>query len=539
MNLLCWFRAVALIALLFVAGCATPSSPTGGPPDEEGPQIIRTEPETGTTNFSDDKIILHFSEFVERGSLSEAIVIEPDIGIGYNLDWGRKSVAVEFDRSIPDSTTLILTIGTEFTDMNNNSMSQPQKIAVSTGSEIDEGTLLGRVRNAETGEGAEGDKILLYREPIDLTQKADYVASTDTSGTFRFSYLSDGKYKAFWVDDRNRNKIWNRERERAQPFGEEFVELKKAQSDTLGTIFKTPVDTTQPFMQGIGLFSSQRLRMRFSENIVLTDSTEIVVTDTSGTFWGEAYPLYIQPDERFVLFGHSTKPLSESSEYSLDIKGLTDEAGNTLAEVTQNFSGSAEEDTTEQRIIGRNNLSGFYPDDPIEITFAKPIDESEIRDSLKVVEGDTLLESWSGLSIERNKVILRPENRWKDGVNYEIRVWDPQIEDYRTFQPEIWHASEMGILSVSLEDSAFNNIRLRITNEDAGIRRDTSFADSIEVSDLPPLNYTVVAYRDLNENKQWDFGQVAPYEAPEPYFIQQDVPIKEGLTAELTITFEN
>ena len=533
-----WLVAAVTIALIIAIGCATPSSPTGGPPDEQGPKIIKTVPETGTTNFSRQSIELYFSEFVDRGSLNQAIVIEPGIGISYELDWGRKSVEIEFDRAIPDSTTLIVTVGTDFQDTNGNGMSEPQKIAVSTGPEIDDGSLIGKVRNAESGEGGEGDRILLYREPINLSQKADYIAATDTGGTFRFSYLRQGTYKALWVEDQNRNKMWDRQRERAQPFSQELVELAKGATDTLGTVYKTPFDTTKPVLQGIGLFSSQRLRMRFSENITLTDSASIAITDTLGTFWGDAYPLYILPGERFVLFGQSVKPLSESSSYSMQLSGIEDEAGNPLDEINQNFTGSAQEDTTQQRIIQRNQISGYYPTDPITITFAKPIEGSAIRDSLKVVEGDTLIEKWPNVQIQQNTLILRPQKQWKDGLSYEVRVWDPKIEDYRKFEPDIWHQSQMGILNVAAADTTADNISMQIFNEKSGIRRDTTFADSVNVRNLPPLSYTVIAYQDRNGNNEWDFGQVDPFKAPEPYFIQQDVPVKQNMTGELSIIFE-
>lgn len=527
-----------MVVLLVVFSCATPSSPTGGPPDEEGPRIVRTEPETGTTNFEEQEIVLHFSEFVERSSLQQAIVIEPGIGIEYELDWGRKSVAVEFDETLPDSTTLILTVNTEFTDVNGNSMAEPQKVAVSTGPEIDEGSLLGRVRNAQTGKGRDGERILLYREPVDLSQPANYIASTDTAGQFQFSYLSEGRYKAFWVDDRNRNKTWDRDQERAQPFREEFISLAKAATDTLGTIFKTPVDTTNPSLQGVGLFSSQRLRLRFSENISITDSTRIAITDSTGTKTGDGYPLYVKPDEQFVLFAHSKNALSPTTTYSLDIQGITDDFQNTMTEVSNTFTGSAQEDTTQQRLIGRRHSSGYFPEDTVEVTYAKPITNSVITDSLVIIEGNEEAENWSGISVRRNKLQLSAKDGWKDGVTYEIRVWDPVIKDYQKLSPQFWHDSRMGSLNIMTEDSTLTDVQLQIINEKSDIRRDSLFGGQVEIGSLPPLDYKVVAYRDLNGNNEWDFGQVDPFEAPEPYFIQQDVPVRKKMTGDLTIIFQ-
>jgi len=529
--------ATALGVALLVTSCATPSSPTGGPRDEEGPTIVRTEPETGTTNFSERSITFHFSEFVERSSLAQAIVVEPDIGIEYELDWGRKSLEIEFSQDLPDSTTLIVTLGTDVQDTNGNEMASPHKTAVSTGPEIDEGKLFGRVINATTGKGNENQYILLYREPVDLTQTANYITSTDTSGSFQFSYLSDGRYKAMWVDDRNRNKIWEPKQERAQPFDQEFVELAKAGEDTLGTIYVSAVDTTKPVLQGVGLFSAQRLRMRFSENIQLADSTVITITDTTGNALMNASPLYIPPEEPFVLFAQSEEALSESQSYSLDIRGLTDNAGNELEEYSQTFTGSAQEDTTQQRIITRNNLSGYFPSDAVEVIYARPVEESTIRDSLKIVEGDQLVESWPRVSILENILRISPDTLWQANLQYELRIWDPIIGDYRKLQPTIWNESELGGLNVVTEDSTLKDIRLQISNEESEIMRDTVFTGEIVIGSLPLLNYTVTAFQDRNGNGEWDYGQVSPFVEPEPYFIQPDVPVKEGMTGDLTISF--
>ena len=534
-----WLIGILVLVGIFLGSCATPTSPTGGPADEKGPEIIRTEPETGTTNFEGQSITLHFSEFVERSSLNKAIVIEPDIGISYSIDWGRKSAEVEFESQIPDSTTLILTIGTDLKDTNNNGMSSPKKIAVSTGSEIDDGEIIGKVINAATGERTEGKRVLLYREPYDLTRKADYIASTDTSGQFKFSYLPQGKFKLFWVDDRNRNKIWDPQQERAQPFKKEFVTLEKGGKDTLGTLFSTAVDTTNPTLQGVGLFSSNRMRMRFSEDITLSDTANIVITDTLGNEYSPAWPLYIQPNEPYILFAHSRDSLSPEVNYSLSTTGIFDGFENAVAEYTGSFTGSSQEDTTQQRIIKRNTLSGYYPTEPFAITYAKPIDEPAIIDSLKIVEGDSLIDSWTNVTTEQNVLRISPNEQWKDGVEYEVRVWDPAVEDYRKFDPNIWHSSQMGSLNIMMKDSTRNNIRISLVNEESGIQRDTVFTDQIEINNLPPLSYKLTVYYDKNTNGRWDYGQVDPYKKPEPYYIRKKIPVEKGLTGDLTIEFPN
>lgn len=536
---------ISLFTILFAIAysCATPSSPTGGPRDTLGPEIIRTEPETGTVNFTGDTIILHFSEFVNRGSLSQALVIEPEIGLGYSLDWGRKSVAVEFDRALPDSTTLIVTVGTDFSDLNGNELSSPYKVAVSTGPEIDEGKLIGRIRDAQTGQGNEGRKVLLYRSPVDLTQPANYIGETDTSGIVNFTYLREGQYKAFWVDDRNRNKIWDQERERAQPFYKEFVTLEKAGTDTLGTLFIANSDTSKPDLQGVGLFSSRRLRLRFSENIALTDSSRLQIQDSTGTDFASAYPLYTVPDEEYILFAQSSKPLAPEQSFTLQALNIADQTGNLQPMSTQSFTGSAQEDTTLQRIIGSSVGAGIFPTDTIRVAYAKPITQASTRDSLKVVEGNSIRSPWPNLEIEQNKLRIMPDSVWKRGVDYEFRIWEPAIQRYQKIIPTIWYDNEVGGLNVTFSDTAnveaVRTTQLLLKTAGGDVVADTTFTRQIEIEGLAPINHQLILYQDLNGNGRWDFGQVSPYESPEPYYVQNKIPIQSGFTSDLAVSFQD
>ncbi|MFH5831915.1 Ig-like domain-containing protein [Halalkalibaculum sp. DA3122] len=538
-------RNLTVILLLFgflvylAGGCATPTSPSGGEPDQEGPRIIQIQPEPGTTNFGGREIEISFSEFVERSSLREAIVIEPDIGLDYSLDWGRKSVAIEFDQELPDSTTILVTIGTDLSDTRGNEMTEPQKIAVSTGPDIDEGEIAGRIVDAQTGKGDTGDRVLLYRRPVDLSRKADYLAQTDTSGRFNFSYLSPGEYKVFWVNDQNRSKIWEKERERAQPFYREMVTLEKAGKDTLGTIYKDVSDTTRPRLQGVGLFSSRRMRLRFSENIQLTDSSQITIADTLGEKYTDANPLYVLPNEQYVLFAESEDDLGAQQSYQVEAKNIRDLAGNNQPLSTFQFEGSAQEDTTQQRIIGRKIEGGVYPGEPLEIIYAKSITGRLLTDSLQVVAGDSLIEGWQHVEIAGNRLRIAPPGEWEQGLDYEIRAWNPGAGRRKSYALEVWHPSDFGNIEFALADSSDNrSYHLALTTSERGLIVDTTFSESVELKDLAPLEYKAIIYGDLNDNGEWDSGQVQPFKAPEPYFIQRNIPVEKAFTSEVTVTFE-
>lgn len=524
---------------ILCSSCATPIAPTGGPSDEEGPGLEFTDPETGTTNFDGRIFEFQFDEFVNRSTVRQALTIEPDLGIEYGISWKRKTMFIEFEESFPDSTTVIIKLGTELTDTRNNKISSPITLAISTGDDIDSGEISGRVLLAENGQAADEQRILLYRQPVDLTRRANYQAQTDTSGSFTFSYLAEGTYKALLVDDRNRNKIWDQGMETAYPFYKEFIDLDKEGSDTLDVIYTVREDTTKPVLQGVGLFSQNRMRFRFSESIQLTDSTSIQITDSLGNDYSSAYPLYVSPNEQFVLFAQSSEPLLDEVGYSTKIEGITDLDGNEPDSTVFSFTGTAQEDTTLQRIILANGQNGLSQSDAFVVTYAAPISESEITDSVVVIEGDVDFDDWPEISAERNKLHISPQQEWIEDVNYQFLVWNPVTQRRSMYEPEVWDSTEYGEIEINIEnaDSA-DTYYARLIGPSGEEVEFSRFNDAITIRDLPPVAYTLILFRDENANQRWDTGSVSPYQSPERYYVQRNINVQEGFISEVNVTFE-
>lgn len=536
-NRILFYLLVGLSILC--SSCATPIAPTGGPSDDDGPVLEFTEPETGTTNFDGRVFEFQFDEYVNRSTVREAITVEPDLGVGYEVSWKRKTMFIEFEEPFPDSTTIIIKIGTELTDTRNNKISSPITLAISTGDEIDSGEISGRVLLAENGRAADEQRILLYRQPVDLNRRANYQAQTDTSGSFTFSYLAEGTYKALLVDDRNRNKIWDPGMEKAYSFYEEFINLEKEGSDTLDVIYTVREDTTKPVLQGVGLFSQNRMRFRFSEAVQLTDSAAIQISDSLGNTYSSAYPLYVSPKEQFVLFAHSSEPLLEEVTYSTEISGITDMGGNEPDSAVFSFTGTAQEDTTLQRIISANGQNGLSQTDAFVVTYAAPISESEVTDSVVVIEGDVDFDDWPEISTARNKLRISPQQEWIENVNYQFLVWNPFTQRRSMYEPEVWDSTEYGEIEINIEnaDSA-DTYYARLIGPNGEEVEFTQFRNATAIRDLPPVAYTLILFRDENGNRRWDTGSVSPYQSPEKYYVQRNVNVQEGFISEVNVTFE-
>ncbi|PWN07522.1 hypothetical protein DDZ15_04485 [Rhodohalobacter mucosus] len=516
--------------------------PSGGEPDRTGPVIIGTSPENGTTNFDGDEISFEFNEFIDRNSFRNNVSIEPDLAIELDYSFRRKTATVKFQDDLPENTTVVVKVGVDVADARRNDMGESFDLAVSTGDVLDSGEVTAKVLDARTGSGESGKRVFLYREPVDFSERAMYVAQSDTAGSISFGYLSEGIYRAIWVDDLNRNRIWDPEREPAQPFTEEEFRVVQDQTIDLGSLYYLVPDTTAPAIDGVGLLSENRLRIRMSENVTWDEESYFSVTDTLGNEFTRAYPLYLSESDPGVMFAQSVNALTEDSVFTVQPNGFTDNAGNSLTVRTDPFIGSSEPDTTALRTVSHNSGSGLFPDESLEITYTRFIDDESVIDSLLVFEGDQMFDNWPATEIDRHILRISPaEDVWESGLRYEFRVWNPWDLAREQINPEFWQRNQLGGIEVSLENVRSDESRryIQINDAENSIRVDSVFTGNgpILIDNLPPLTYNITVYEDLNDNGSWNSGSITPFEAPEPYTVRRNVPVREGFTSEVTVEF--
>ncbi|MGF1670860.1 MAG: Ig-like domain-containing protein [Balneolaceae bacterium] len=531
--------AAGILLILIAISCATPISPTGGEPDRTGPKIIETKPVNGLVNFDDDEIEIQFDKFVSRPSLRQAISIEPDVNIPFDIKWSRRKAKIQFDSELPENTTIILRIGTDLADTRGNRLERPFQLALSTGPVIDEGRVRARIRSVIDGSARQGLKVFLIREPRGISDPANYIAETDTAGIAEFSFLGEGIYRPLWVDDRNNNRIWEPPRENAQPFYTEKFKLERGDEVDIGTLYITQQDTVPPSLEGVGLLTGEYLRLRFNEEVFWEDFSRIDILDSLGNVYSAAYPIYVPPEDPLVLLAQSETPLDASQEFMVELHDLTDAAGNQAEVNISPFPGSAVADTISLKLLGSRSVDGIFPDEPIVIAYNKFIDNPDVVDSLIVIEGDRPVRDWQHLEIDRHRLIIYPPDVWQGGITYEARAWDPFDMRHQNIRPQIWQRNQLGSISVVVEEADSAAVyELRIRDKDKKISVSQRFNKEVEIDNLPPLEYTVIVFEDINENGRWDSGTIDPYRAPEPYFVQSKIPVREGFTSEINVVFQ-
>jgi len=65
---------VTVLASVFIYGCATESTPMGGPEDKEPPKIKQISPPEKSTLFNERRIEIQFDEFLQAGGFAQTII---------------------------------------------------------------------------------------------------------------------------------------------------------------------------------------------------------------------------------------------------------------------------------------------------------------------------------------------------------------------------------------------------------------------------------------------------------------------------------
>ena len=188
---------ITLASILCILSCANVSSPTGGPRDEEAPQLLSTVPRNNSTNVNSREIILEFDEDVRLDNLSKQLIITPRLDIPYKSQARRNVVTLTFEEKLPENTTFTLSFREAIKDLTEGNSAENLTMAFSTGPFIDSLMLMGNVNNLLTGKPVEKATLGLYQveDTIDVYNgKPFYFTQADASGQFTFRNLKAGTY---------------------------------------------------------------------------------------------------------------------------------------------------------------------------------------------------------------------------------------------------------------------------------------------------------------------------------------------------------
>ena len=201
-----------MVTFLLIEGCAKVSSPTGGPRDKIPPVVVKCTPENNSKNFRGNKFSITFDEYVVLDKINEKFMVSPPMQKKPRVFLKGKSVVVEYEDELRDSTTYTFNFQDAIRDLNEGNIIDNFQFVFSTGSVIDSLSVTGNVYKAYDLNPPEATMILLYSELADSAVKKhipDYITRANKNSYFRIDNIREGTYRLYALKDADNSKNFN------------------------------------------------------------------------------------------------------------------------------------------------------------------------------------------------------------------------------------------------------------------------------------------------------------------------------------------
>ena len=199
---------IGLLGLALFPHCAKVVSPTGGPKDTLAPKVVSSTPRMNSTNFTGNKIIVEFDEYVQVKDVQKKLIVSPPLKTRPQVGIRGKRIEIEITDTLKENTTYTVYLGDAVSDNNEGNPISSFEFAFSTGSSIDTLSLTGNIVNAISREPVEGALVMLYdsfADSLPYITLPTHIAKTNKKGDFVVNNLKYIDYKLVAINDLNSN----------------------------------------------------------------------------------------------------------------------------------------------------------------------------------------------------------------------------------------------------------------------------------------------------------------------------------------------
>jgi hypothetical protein len=202
MRSVLFFFAIAVILIGSVigsTGCANIIPPQGGPEDTLPPLLLRAAPPDSTVNFTGNRIVLEFDEFIDAQN-TQSVLMTPYPLKPPRIETKLRTLTITLNDTLEPNTTYTIDFGDAIKDINEGNVLQDFDYTFSTGPVLDSLTFSGNVVLAETGRIDTNMVAVLYRNLDDsaiVNDRPRYITRLDRGGTFRFENLPPGTFALY------------------------------------------------------------------------------------------------------------------------------------------------------------------------------------------------------------------------------------------------------------------------------------------------------------------------------------------------------
>jgi hypothetical protein len=293
-------------------------------------------------------------------------------------------------------------------------------------------------------------------------------------------------------------------------------------------------DTVKPRLDGIGLFASNRLRLRFSEPVFPRQKETFYAFSSTDSiaFW----VAYSEPENPTVYWALSESELTNGLNYSIPELPFQDQFRNPLESNPITVQAEAIKDSTRLRILEVSPKEKLSTRDTLTFLFTGVVTQ-QVLDSLLVIEQEERYLPYSFFQVDKNKLKIFPETAWDAAYSYQFRVFNPATMNYLTHSPEIVKTEDLGELDIQFPKTDSTGVWIIEVAGQHFYQRIQSNDSVLTVSGINDATVLVRVFRDENNNDKWDSGTLKPFKKPEWFYINPKVAIKPKMISELEIKF--
>jgi uncharacterized protein (DUF2141 family) len=556
---LLYFAILTGIYTALLWDCAYKVAPSGGPEDKTPPEIIYTFPSQDSINIKELSYLeFHFSESVDKASLSNQTWLLPELADGYEIKWkGSKKLRVILKDSLEKDQTYIFTIGTGVKDLQRNSLHSPFVLPFSTGSKIDRGEISGRVFDKKS------QGIFIYAYEVSDTfsaqtvfeKKPRYYTQTGNSGDYQLKYLKESNYRIYALEDQNLDRKYTLQTDRIGiPFMDITISAEQVRQEQIN-FHLIREDTTRPKFLRVDTLNNRAIKLSFDEPLGKTRNLNIQILDSLNRASLSILATVLDKNEpnHLVIYTKSQKNV----RYVGMISTVQDTAGNFSEEDTIrfNFLGAMGSDTTSTKLVGSippDNGKDVAYDSDVKLNFYYPVDSSSLENGFQLLSPDSVpvVGHWEFESLVQPKY-MSDSLLGKNAVYHilldlkEVKtIFGNSIGDsllISHFKTKDWE--QLGEIAgvVSSDNPHYKKALIWAFPMQGAGNYSTSaeIGQKYQIPFLPEGQYRIQAGIDVNQNGKLDNGSELHFEYSEPFKVLPDTikVRKRWTTEEINISF--
>ena len=539
------YKTIHFILIIVISwSCANRVQPTGGPKDEDPPEVVGSNPVHGQLNFDQQEITIEFNEHITFKNLKEQLLITPRVSGEYDYKINKRTIILEFDEPFTDSTTYTLNFRDGIVDLTESNPAKNLLLAFSTGDLLDTLEISGNVVDLFTKEPLKGITVGLYNldDTLDIFSGPPYyLTKTDDSGNYQFKNLKDNTYKLYAFKDGNKNLTTQSDRE-AYGFIPGPIVLDTAYvADTLD-LFNLNIDTleitrtrlsgryflvsTNKYLTNVNLraendstlaykYADDRQGVKIYNTFPIIDSLEIfsIMEDSLGLILEDTFHLLFSETNRkadeFKIRFHEPKG-------SIKKKLITGKIGfdKPLKSITLD-SISIKKDSTEQYFI---HDSFSYNLDTLENTIDYTISiPAPVLDSLTKTNDPKAAASFSKSA---GKKVSKISYQINIPANTFITIEDDSSK-LLSKKIKFIEAEKTGILLGDITTS-YNSYVIQLLDTKYKLIKEHEGGKNYLFDEIKPGEYIIRILVDENENGKWDPGDIRINKPNEKVIIYKD-----------------